>query len=70
MISPGICEIKRKSHPVKGFQWLVTWSETMREVEGKERETGKQTEVVSYLHGAQGNYVRFVELLQNGKQCC
>ena len=42
----------------------------MREVEGKERETGKQTEVVSYVHGAQGNYVRFVELLQNGKQCC
>ena len=30
MISPGICEIKRKSHPVKVFQWLVTWGETMR----------------------------------------
>ena len=37
----------------------------MREVEGKERETGKQTEVVSYLHGAQGNYVS-IENLPSG----
>lgn len=53
MVSPGICEIKRKTHPVKGLQWLVTWGEAMRELEGKERETGKQAGVVSYRHGAQ-----------------
>ena len=42
MVSPGICEIERKSHPVKGLQGLVSWGAALRELEGKERLGSRQ----------------------------